>query len=419
MSLGLGEGGEQNAPLGRAVIGGLLLATRDDALLRARDVQHPPAQAARARRPRSWRTHDAAAGAGPPTRRRRPGRAHGHELGFDLPAARDDLEDAGRRRSCVGGRARARRRVRRRLPAAPPRSAPRSTRRRRPPASAALRVEVDHAEGRVERPRASRSPAACSRSRRRSSTRARAATCGKWLRRHRRQGDGRAAPRRDRDARSSIRSSIRRARSSRRRRPTLLQSKANRELSKANLAALQAAHARRASSRRPTSTSGRRRRRSTRRTSSVAQATIAAQQANIRRLDAAQGVRARDGAVRRDDHAALGRGRRAGHGGQRAAALQDRRDGPGARLRPGAAGRGARASAPTCPRRSPCASTRAQTFDGQGRARGGRARRRHADDEHRGPRPEPRRRAHRRDVRRGRAHACRPRIASSSCRRPR
>jgi multidrug efflux pump subunit AcrB len=27
MSLGFGEGGEQNAPLGRAVIGGLLLAT--------------------------------------------------------------------------------------------------------------------------------------------------------------------------------------------------------------------------------------------------------------------------------------------------------------------------------------------------------------------------------------------------------
>ena len=27
MSLGLGEGGEQNAPLGRAVIGGLILAT--------------------------------------------------------------------------------------------------------------------------------------------------------------------------------------------------------------------------------------------------------------------------------------------------------------------------------------------------------------------------------------------------------
>jgi multidrug efflux pump subunit AcrB len=27
MSLGLGDGGEQNAPLGRAVIGGLVLAT--------------------------------------------------------------------------------------------------------------------------------------------------------------------------------------------------------------------------------------------------------------------------------------------------------------------------------------------------------------------------------------------------------
>jgi len=27
MSLGLGEGGEQNAPLGRAVIGGLMVAT--------------------------------------------------------------------------------------------------------------------------------------------------------------------------------------------------------------------------------------------------------------------------------------------------------------------------------------------------------------------------------------------------------
>jgi Cu/Ag efflux pump CusA len=27
MALGLGEGGEQNAPLGRAVIGGLLMAT--------------------------------------------------------------------------------------------------------------------------------------------------------------------------------------------------------------------------------------------------------------------------------------------------------------------------------------------------------------------------------------------------------
>ena len=35
MSLGLGEGGEQNAPLGRAVIGGLAVRHRDDALCRA------------------------------------------------------------------------------------------------------------------------------------------------------------------------------------------------------------------------------------------------------------------------------------------------------------------------------------------------------------------------------------------------
>ncbi len=39
MSLGLGEGGEQNAPLGRAVIGGLLLATADDAAVRAGRLQ--------------------------------------------------------------------------------------------------------------------------------------------------------------------------------------------------------------------------------------------------------------------------------------------------------------------------------------------------------------------------------------------
>ncbi len=33
MSLGLGEGGEQNAPLGRAVIGGLAVRYRGDAVL--------------------------------------------------------------------------------------------------------------------------------------------------------------------------------------------------------------------------------------------------------------------------------------------------------------------------------------------------------------------------------------------------
>ena len=38
MALGLGEGGEQNAPLGRAVIGGLLVATFIDAVHRAGDL---------------------------------------------------------------------------------------------------------------------------------------------------------------------------------------------------------------------------------------------------------------------------------------------------------------------------------------------------------------------------------------------
>jgi multidrug efflux pump subunit AcrB len=51
MALGLGEGGEQNAPLGRAVIGGLLFATIATlffvptvfALVRSRTAAHKPA----------------------------------------------------------------------------------------------------------------------------------------------------------------------------------------------------------------------------------------------------------------------------------------------------------------------------------------------------------------------------------------
>jgi multidrug efflux pump subunit AcrB len=51
MALGLGEGGEQNAPLGRAVIGGLLFATIATlffvptvfALVRSRTAAHTPA----------------------------------------------------------------------------------------------------------------------------------------------------------------------------------------------------------------------------------------------------------------------------------------------------------------------------------------------------------------------------------------
>ena len=40
MALGLGEGGEQNAPLGRAVIGGLIFATVATSDIRSRGVQH-------------------------------------------------------------------------------------------------------------------------------------------------------------------------------------------------------------------------------------------------------------------------------------------------------------------------------------------------------------------------------------------
>jgi multidrug efflux pump subunit AcrB len=53
MALGLGEGGEQNAPLGRAVVGGLVFATID-ARLRARRLQHHPS-ALRPRAPRRAR----------------------------------------------------------------------------------------------------------------------------------------------------------------------------------------------------------------------------------------------------------------------------------------------------------------------------------------------------------------------------
>ena len=44
MALGLGEGGEQNAPLGRAVIGGLHLRHLRHTSVRARRVQHHPRQ---------------------------------------------------------------------------------------------------------------------------------------------------------------------------------------------------------------------------------------------------------------------------------------------------------------------------------------------------------------------------------------
>ena len=50
MSLGLGEGGEQNAPLGRVVIGGLMLATFATLVLRPRGLQRAAPPAGRRRR---------------------------------------------------------------------------------------------------------------------------------------------------------------------------------------------------------------------------------------------------------------------------------------------------------------------------------------------------------------------------------
>ena len=44
MALGFGEGGEQNAPLGRAVIGGLTFGDRRDTVFRARGVRPAPPQ---------------------------------------------------------------------------------------------------------------------------------------------------------------------------------------------------------------------------------------------------------------------------------------------------------------------------------------------------------------------------------------
>ena len=58
MALGLGEGGEQNAPLGRAVIGGLLLATVTT-LVCGSDCLQPAAQEAAGR----FRTQNRGGGA--------------------------------------------------------------------------------------------------------------------------------------------------------------------------------------------------------------------------------------------------------------------------------------------------------------------------------------------------------------------
>ena len=58
MSLGLGEGGEQNAPLGRAVIGGLLLATLTTLFFVP--VMYSLLRQTRRRTMRRWRPYDRA-----------------------------------------------------------------------------------------------------------------------------------------------------------------------------------------------------------------------------------------------------------------------------------------------------------------------------------------------------------------------
>ena len=130
MSLGLGEGGEQNAPLGRAVIGGLLLATMTTLFFVP--VMYSLLRASLPRRSTlSWRTHDAPrrrAAAGPaPDRARSRARLRS-------PAARDDLESGAwspprsAPPSCSARRSRS-------ATFRAIGSAPRSRRRRRAPAS--------------------------------------------------------------------------------------------------------------------------------------------------------------------------------------------------------------------------------------------------------------------------------------------
>ena len=122
--------------------------------------------------------------------------------------------------------------------------------------------------------------------------------------------------------------------------PTLQRSKASRDLVERQPAALPAAHAggRRVAGRpRPAAGAGAGRRRERQRRAGHHRRAAGEHPTP----HAAQGVLPRDRAVRGHDHAALGRGRRARHGRQRPAALPSRRHRSGARLRAGAAGRGA------------------------------------------------------------------------------
>ena len=210
MALGLGEGGEQNAPLGRAVIGGLLFATVSTLffvpVVYAGVHRRLAAPRAHARGSHGRRRRTAAGDlsnvASNDTRRRHPrsSRRRGRrcEARPDRGARRSlavvvlVLLAVGAGRTVFSRMSNARDARGRRGRAA---QAVRARRRRRRPAARARR---------------SRCPARCRASCRRRSRRARAATCKRW---HKDIGSrvkqGRAA-RRDRDARRSTSSSRRR-----------------------------------------------------------------------------------------------------------------------------------------------------------------------------------------------------------------
>ncbi len=263
MSLGLGEGGEQNAPLGRAVIGGLLLATADDALLRAGDVQPPATQAAGPRRSACWRPYDPAPGRPAARPDARPG--HGHDLGFDLPPPRDPLEDGRRSRRVLGAALLLGSAFAFGYLPAPPRAgrARRSDAQRRAVGDAR---RGHRPEGGVERPRRAPLPGSVQPLKETVLYARASGFVRRWLVDI---GDKVTAgqllaeietPELDQEL-EQARAQLAQAQ------PTLQRSRASRDLRERQPAALPAAHAGRASRRRPTSIRGRRRRRSTTRTS--------------------------------------------------------------------------------------------------------------------------------------------------------
>ena len=229
MSLGLGEGGEQNAPLGRAVIGGLLARHRCTTLFFVPVMYSVLRRKPPDRRPDPLHGGRMTTAPPPPVARTEP------RPGLRSAAARDQLSR---------DRARSSRPRRRwpslagafvvRLPAAPCASERRSPRRPSRRGAAAMRVEVvAPKEGSSDR--ALSLPGQRAAARGDGHLRPRERLRAQVVRRHRRQGQGRPAPRgaRHAGARPGARPGARAAR------PgaglAACSRKANRELSKANL----------------------------------------------------------------------------------------------------------------------------------------------------------------------------------------